>query len=288
MQHFYHELSRVKQPILAVLLLLLALPVGAEGLVRFSPAQHLYPLYLADPQRATFSAQNVYLDQTTTTSISHQRFDLKLGGELIILGMAESATQPDWLQLILEAGFHGQFDADQSQDNIGWDGIYSLYVSLRQNEQLAYRFGSKHISSHIGDELIENTGRQRINYTRQEWRLGVAWSFADNWLSYVDAGKGYGLRSKVLQAPWRAQLGLQYDNPAVFWNNQVGWYAAIDVSSYEENNWQHNNNLPLGFVARSQARRGRIGLEFYDGRSQLGEFFQDRERYRGIGLWVDL
>jgi hypothetical protein len=264
------------------------LPVAADEVWQLSPSPHLYPLYRADPLRATFSAQAVYLRDTTIANIGRHRFDLKLGGELNVLGLAASATQPDWLQLILEAGFHGQFDADQSQDNTGWDGIYALYLSLRQNPQLAYRFGMKHISSHIGDELIERSGRQRIDYTRQEWRFGAAWSFADQWLSYVDAGYGFGLRDQILQAPWRAQLGVQYEAPSLFWNKQFSWYTAMDMSSYQENDWHRNYTLQLGLVAAAQERHWRIGLEFYDGRAQLGEFFQDKESYLGVGLWIDL
>jgi hypothetical protein len=32
----------------------------------------------------------------------------------------------------------------------------------------------------------------------------------------------------------------------------------------------------------------RVGFEYYDGRSPIGEFFQYRERHLAFGLWIDL
>ena len=43
-----------------------------------------------------------------------------------------------------------------------------------------------------------------------------------------------------------------------------------------------------GIVYVQDERRWRFGIEYYDGRAQLGEFFQDDERYISIGLWLDL
>jgi len=249
------------------------------------PHESIYPVYIADPLRPTFNAQNQFYAHSTIVSTGKNRFDLKLGANLLMY--QDELLQQPW-QFSLIAGFHGQFDNEHSQDNIGWDGIYGFSITTRQNRYLAWRVGMKHISSHIGDELIERTGRSRIAYTRQELRAGLAWSPQDKTTIYSEAGYAYDLRNELLQRPWRLQLGAQYQDPVIIWQKQLDWYGAFDLSAYEENNWDINTTIQLGFAAKSGTHHWRLGLEFYDGRSQLGEFFQDNERYASIGLWFDL
>jgi hypothetical protein len=249
------------------------------------PSEQLYPHYLADPNRVTFNAQTMYFESTTVNQTSKRRVDLKLGAQLPLYG-SELYDQP-W-QLVLIGGFHGQFDSEQSQDNIGWDGIYGLHFAHQINESWKYRIGIKHVSSHVGDEYAERTGRLRINYTRQEIRMGVAWSDHAELAIYSDIAYGYDLRNRDLQEPWRLQLGAQYESPYAFWNDQLNWFTAIDISSYEENDWQSNYTAQLGLVTHSGLRSWRAGLEYYDGRNQIGEFFQNQERYISLGIWFDL
>ena len=67
-------------------------------------------------------------------------------------------------------------------------------------------------------------------------------------------------------------------------------YAAADVSFFEEDNWDENITiqsglyLPVGDLARTY----RVGLEYYDGRSQIAEFFRSHETYVAFGFWFDL
>ena len=274
------------------LLYLLMLAVILSGLgiawpsrAELLPRAGLYPVYTADPLRPTFNAQYQFYDKTTISDTGDRRFDLKLGTNLLLY-QNEWANHP-W-QLVLIAGFHGQFDNTHSQDNIGWDGIYGLHVSTRLNHELALRIGSKHISAHIGDEIIERTGRTRINYTREEVRIGLAWFVDNNSILYGEVGRAYDLRNKALQKPWRVQLGGQYDSPTKLWQTPLNWYVALDISSFEESDWNLNTTIQFGLHRNSELDSWRAGFELYDGRSQLGEYFREQERYMSLGLWVDL
>lgn len=250
------------------------------------PQIGLYPVYTADPLRPTFNAQYQFYDKTTMPDSGDRRFDLKLGANLLLY-QNEWANHP-W-QLVLIAGFHGQFDNTRSQDNIGWDGIYGLHVSTRLNNEFVLRVGSKHISAHIGDEIIERSGRTRINYTREEVRIGLAWFVDSNSILYGEIGRAYDLRNETLQKKGRIQFGGQYDSPTNLWQIPlINWYSALDISSFEENDWDLNATIQFGIHRNSELDSWRIGFELYDGRSQLGEYFRDQERYMSIGLWVDL
>ena len=258
--------------------------LAAHGSVLF-PEKQQYPSYLADPTAVTFNAQTMYFDSTAIAQTGKRRVDLKLGASLPIY---ETRLSDQIWQLTLIGGFHGQFDSENSQDNIGWDGIYGIDIASRLNDSLAVHFGMKHISSHIGDEYAERTGRLRVNYTRQEVRAGVAWHLQPSLIVYTDLAYGYDLRNDALQEPWRIQIGGQYYHPAAFMDNRARWYGAVDISSYEENNWHKNYTVQTGLAIQSGLHLWRIGLEYYDGKAQIGEFFQDQERYISLGVWFDI
>lgn len=274
----------VSVPLMAQLSLSPESVVEIESSSELFPQDQVYPAYLANPLRSTFSIQTLFFDKSSIANTGDRRFGLKLGGRV---GLYRKRSKQRTWQLTLEGGFHGHFDRGYSEDNVGWDGIYAMSFDVRENEELAWRLGLHHISSHIGDEIAQRTGRTRINYTRQEARAGLMWVFLPHWQSYAEMGWAYDVNNKVLQKPWRAEVGIQYEKLRnVF--NRFGFYTALDVSTYEESNWDINTTIQIGLLSATDERRWRFGLEYYDGRSQLGEFFQDTEQYIGLGLWIDI
>ncbi len=142
----------------------------------------------------------------------------------------------------------------------------------------------------MGDEYAENTGRLRINYTREEFLIGVSRSFPEKWRLYAEGGYAYILRNEAFMEPWRVEYGLEYVVENRFWDNRVGWYAAADVSSFEEDDWDQNATIQVGLLLpiKEAERNYRFGIEYYNGRSPIGEFFQNEEKYLAIGFWFDL
>ncbi|MBN4080390.1 DUF1207 domain-containing protein [Beggiatoa alba] len=251
----------------------------------YFPLQQIYTRYIADPLRTSFSAKAMVFNRTDIPDTGKLRFGLRVGGALPLLQYNGQTIQS---QLILEGGFLGQFDVDHSEDNIGWEGIYSLYLAVRFNEAFAVRVGRRHFSSHVGDEYAERTGRKRINYTREEMRAGINWAVTPQLLVYFDSGYATTLRNKSKQKPWRHQLGIQLDKPRVFYNSGLGWYAAVDVSAYQENDFSTNTSLQLGLLVPREQRNWRFFLEYYNGRMQVGEFFEHNESYYALGLSIDV
>jgi hypothetical protein len=175
-------------------------------------------------------------------------------------------------------------------DNIGWDGNYGLSMTTsRAGGKRAYLIGILHTSAHVGDEWIERTGRQRLNYTREEARTAVSWQLTPSWRTYFEAGYGYTLRSdEDLMAPWRAQTGLEYESRNSLWGGLAGWYLATDLAAWEERDWRLDASTQGGLMMDSAGRTWRLGLQYYDGRVPLGEFFQETEAGFTVGLWVEL
>ena len=253
---------------------------------RWFPTEHLYPFYLADPYEMNFHMKLQSYSESTIAQTGSSRWDLMLGAPLIFYEQKED-NDLGW-QAVFLAGLRSQINNSNNQDSIAWEGLFGLQAVFRVNRDFAWHLGTKHYSSHVGDEYIERTGRTRIQYTREEWRAGLAWEFKQYFIAYSDIGYAFTLRNKALQERGRIQLGLQYEKPGLFMNGKVGWYTALDISAFEENDWNNNITLQLGFDMPLPERRWRLGLEYYDGRSQYGEFFQEQEEYVSIGLWMDL
>ncbi|MDX1384875.1 MAG: DUF1207 domain-containing protein, partial [Thermoanaerobaculia bacterium] len=154
--------------------------------------------------------------------------------------------------------------------------------------RFAARFGVLHTSSHIGDELIERTGRERIGYTREELLLGGRWAPATRWSLYAEAAYAHERRNQDLQRPWRWQTGAEYLAGDLWLRGRAGWYVALDLAVWEERDSRVDSTLQAGVSVRSGVQTWRLGIELHDGRPALGEFFQDTERYAAVGVWLEL
>ena len=252
------------------------------------PSGDLYPQYAADPHRVGFGLQYLSFTKTRIAESGDSRVDLRAGGRFGIVRVQPQDQPGRGWQLSIEGGFNAQFDIDYSLDNIGWDGKYGLLLTKAWDQDLSFKLGALHTSSHVGDEYEERTGRRRIGYTRHELAAGISRSIERRWRAYAEAGWGYRLSNENVQKPGRFQLGLEYEYAKSLWKGCAGWYAAVDVSSMEERDWRVDTSLQVGLMFRSGERIWRLGIERYDGRPPIGEFFQDTESYIALGLWLDV
>lgn len=189
-------------------------------------------------------------------------------------------------QFDIEPGFVGQFDIDHSLDNVGWDGIYNFLFSSALRDDLHVQIGTKHVSSHVGDEYAERTGRRRIGYTRDELAAGAVWSVTSRWRTYAEAGWGFAPKEEIGQKPGRLQFGLEHEAPGSIGQGRLGWYAALDLQALEERDWQADPSLQIGLLIPAGGRRWRVGLGVHDGTVPLGELYRVDETYVALGLWL--
>jgi hypothetical protein len=251
------------------------------------PEAGFYPLYVADPLRSQSAVTVVAVPSSDIPDTGSARFGLRLGGQYPIVANHPPGKPDCGWQLDFEGGFSSHFDFGHSLDNIGWDGLFGLLLDYKPRPALAFRFGSLHDSAHVGDEYAERTGRQRVGYTRDEVVLGVSVRASQRWRYYFEAGFQYG--TKEFQEPLRAQAGIEYQGERPWPGARGGWYAALDLRGYQENDWHPRATAQLGInvpTGRGQSRY-RFALEGATGRSVLGEFFTATETYAGIGWYFD-
>ena len=256
-----------------------------------TPTTHIYTPYLADQKRVTFAFQTIYVTHEKIPQSGYSRFGLRLGGRLELFKYEWRPVETQYakqLQANLEVGFRGYYDNNYAQDEIGSDGNYGLLFSYRGDRDLAYRFGVYHTSSHIGDEYLIRTGRDRIGYTREELLGGIQYNLNPKWQVYAEIGYAYRLKDKPLQQKNRAQAGLQFQETGLAISERLGWYAAFDLSSYQERNWHINKSFQIGYSFDAFPHTWRLAFEYYNGQVPLGEFFKFDEEFISLGLYLDL
>jgi hypothetical protein len=254
---------------------------------QFSPADDLYPVYVADPRRPTNSFDWMIADREIPDT-GDTRFGLRAGGRFAVGRFHREATPDRGFDIAIEAGFRGLFDFDNSWDLIGWDGVYGLHLGWAPARgRVVYRFALAHDSSHVGDEYAERTGRRRIDYTREEWLAGASAPLGRDFRIYGEAGVALG--GEDFQEAGRAQVGFEWHPPRRMWGGRMGWFGAIDLDAFEESDWDVGTTLQGGIEipVEEAARTWRVAVTVYDGRSLIGEFFEAEEPAVSIGLGID-
>lgn len=259
-----------------------------EGIrVQVSPANHLYEPYLADIRRPQFGFQVLSVTDSDIPAVKGTRLANSMGGTFGLLRFHPPDAPDRGVQLELGAGFYSHFDAVNGLDAVGWNGLLETLLSWRGSGGTAYRLGFHHVSSHVGDEYIENTGRSRIDYTREEWQLGVSHEFSAHWRGYAEVARGW---LDAFEEPWRGQAGLEYRSPLYWGRATLGWFGALDGQLFQEADGDPAITAQTGLYlpVPEQGRLYRLGLEFYRGASPLGEFYGHHDEYAGIGFWIDI
>lgn len=250
------------------------------------PANDFYPRYIADPLRPQNAITIQWLAHTEIPDTTSARFGLRLGGSWGIRRWHPEGNPNLGWQLSFDGGFAGQFDIGHSWDNTGWDGFYGLILAWKPKENLGFRIGSQHDSSHIGDEYSERTGQQRIHYTREEGIVGVSWEILPRWVLYSEIGYGNGYAGSVTAT---VQAGTQYISEKTYWKDRAQFFCAFNARTYEESDWRTRVTVQVGFrvPVGSRSANYRIAIEGGLGRSVLGQFEPYDENWVAIGWYYD-
>ena len=248
------------------------------------PPGQVYPLYLADPRRPQTNAGVLHVlssDLNDEFGNGHVRTTLSLGGRVPVVRYTGSGGQA-W-EFSVEGAFFGFFDASQSLESIGWDGWYGFLFSWRFARNWSTKLHYRHLSSHLGDEFIERTGRDRIGYTREDFTLGLAWEPLPGAVVYGEGGVGIHDGAGRQEAGY-FQFGAQYrDEDPILWDI-FDWQIGTDVQLYQEDDYRPGFTVQSALVV-PMARQGqqfRLALEYHNGRVLIGELSEFSEDYLAL------
>lgn len=188
-------------------------------------------------------------------------------------------------QIGLQGAVFAVFNLDApSFDLVNADYWIGIPVSVRHGP-FSYLARIYHQSSHLGDEfLLGNPDIPRINLSYEDLEVLTSYEYK-RWRFY--GGGGVIINSEPNLDPLHAQGGVEYRQPSPFSNWQL--VGAADLQASQDQDWHGNASFQIGAAYDGRANREiRFMLEHYRGFSPNGQFYNDRLRYTGLGVYFDL
>jgi hypothetical protein len=255
-------------------------PAPPTGPARYKafPDAELFPALIADPRQPRFSLSfQHYKTPTETFNAGSVALGEYFGFTSGFLG--ESGLS----QFGIQAGVFALFNLQApSMDLINADYWVAFPLSYRKGPW-SYVLRLYHQSSHLGDEFIlGNPGVDRVNVSYEGLELLSAYEW--DYLR-VYGGGGYLFHSSSDLAPLYVHFGSEYVYPRIFGDSD--FIAALDIRSAEEVEWDGSYSYQVGLELHGLTRRRmRLMLEHFRGRSPNGQFYQEKLRYTGIGMYL--
>jgi hypothetical protein len=250
-----------------------------EAGLRLFPGRELFRPLLADPRWPHFSISHVwYLGDSELGRVGGVN-----AGETFALLRGDAPLAGRW-EIGVQGGVFSIFDLEApSLDLVNSDFSVGLLGSFRRKGFSAL-LRLYHQSSHLGDEYLLRNRVQRIN---------LSYEVVDALLSHEfwKAVRLYGgggllvhrdppdLKRGLLQA------GVELTSPWAAWN-ALRPLAGLDLQFRQESDWRTDLSLRGGVQIESpslERLRVQVLLEYFNGRSPNGQFFERNVEYVGLG-----
>jgi hypothetical protein len=190
----------------------------------------------------------------------------------------------------MQAAVFSDFNMDtQSNNLINSDFTVAAYSSLRSGKLSAFgRF--YHQSSHVGDEFLiaqyqQDTNFQRVNLSYEGLDLKLSYELPYGMRIY---GGGGGLVDKdpTVLKTWSTEYGVEFRSPWLINLAAMRPIIAADLKNFQQNNWSTDLSIRAGVEFDNTniwGRKLQILAEYFDGNTPIGQFYQNRVQYMGIG-----
>jgi hypothetical protein len=242
----------------------------------------IYQSYMAgakEPRLASFWNQN---DVTGTT------WDIALGGRAGLWRYGND--NPDWpegWQVDIEGAVFPRLDPlGESTPLLSSDYRFGIPVTYGKG-QWQFKLAYYHISSHLGDELmLMDPTVPRLNFVRDGICFGTGYFFTPAFRLYGEVGYSPGTTGGA--EPLEFQFGFDWAQ-ARNTGLRGGPFLAMNANLREEVDFGGNFVTQAGWMWRQYARgsNARIGVEYFYGKSDQFEFYQQTESRIGWGIWYD-
>jgi hypothetical protein len=251
--------------------------------LRLFPRDDLFDPLLADPRWPHFSAAvQSYRGDDELTGVAAVSF-----GETIPLLGGPSFAEGRF-EVALHAAVFSIFDLDsESFDLLNSDFLVGLASTWRRGD-LSLLGRIYHQSSHLGDELLLRSRIERVNLSVETLELLASRDLGEVFRVYGGASYMVHRNPSDLE-PWHLQLGLEAHSPRSWLGGALRPIGGIDLQSREETDWDIDVSIRAGVQLESPgmlSQRLQIMLEYYDGHSPNGQFFERAIRYWGLGAHV--
>jgi Protein of unknown function (DUF1207) len=160
-------------------------------------------------------------------------------------------------------------------------------------DKWSFRTRIYHISSHLGDEFICNNPEYvylRVNPSYEAIDSFFSYQFSQSLRFYGGPGVIVHSDKTFKMKPLYVQYGVEVRLLGQKMLNQGLYgtpYLACHVDNYQQHHWNMDLTICMGYEfskLQGVGRRARVFLEYHQGYSWEGQFFNERTRYGEIGF----
>jgi hypothetical protein len=258
--------------------------LGVEGCdLTLFPATRLW-----DPPLANLLAPRMYVMPNTVREVRRgATLDAAFGGDLGWLRLHPEGRPDDGVQIDVFAAAFTRLTEFRTLTDV--DYRFGVPVTFADGPWSG-KVGYEHTSSHLGDDVIEQNGLRKRGRIRDEIVSGLAFRAFDALRLYGEVGyAAFTLSTPGPHRRDRYDFGCEWRRrrPTGFCGQP---YAAVDLSLFGDEDYTPDLSVQAGWEWVADCPRlssWRLGVEYYDGRSPFGQFFQRHEQYVGFGLFFD-
>ncbi len=157
-----------------------------------------------------------------------------------------------------------------------------------QGRPFQFKFGFYHFGSHLGDDFIRRNAIvvPARTYTRDAFNLGISVQLTESIRSYMESS--FAIQTEGPADPWQFQFGLDYV-PMSSFSKKGAPFFGINGMLREEVDFGGGLTVMTGWQwrGRDTDNRLRLGIHYFNGKSNQHSFWNEHEELIGFGLWYD-
>ena len=240
----------------------------------------LFDPLLADPRWPRFSASHLwFLGDDELERVGAANF-----GESFVFVRSPRNDWGRW-ELGFQAGVFSVFDLEASSaDLVNSDFLVGLNGTYQLGDFTAF-LRIYHQSSHLGDEFLLRNRVDRVNLSFEVVDVLLSVEPLD-WLRLYGGGGVIIHREPALERGI-LQAGSELTSPTALLGGFVRPIVSADLQWREESDWGTDLSIRGGVqLEHPFLRRSRVHVlvEYYDGRSPNGQFYERRIQTIGLGI----
>lgn len=213
-------------------------------------------------------------------------WDITLGGRVGLLRYGnDDPESPEGFQIDIEGAAQPRLDMEHMEDVLATDFRFGVPITYGVGP-FQTKVGFYHFCSHLGDEYLIRLGSfDRINYVRNALVWGNSYYWTQKIRLYGEAGWAFDCDGGA--KPWEFQFGVEYAPQKPTGKRPVP-FVAVNSHLRQEVDYGGNLVVQTGWAWRGlHGQMYRLGMQYYTGKSDQGEFFNQFEDKVGLGMWYD-
>lgn len=200
------------------------------------------------------------------------------------------ADGDDWFFQLNVAGMaYSRFHATGGVNEFQTTDFFAEFPLEVRRGRFSAQVLAFHESSHLGDDYIRRTHDTGFRYSVEGVRTALAYDLLPKLKVYV-GGMGF-VHDVPSGQGGAAQWGFEARSGELGWTkrHECWLYLAQDFQNQGRAGWNLDSTTSLGLrVGEPKVVRDlRFHLDYYDGRSQFGQFFASREAGWSLGVTFD-